>query len=225
MILRDILFEELTSPEAPEDAPFGQYLFAPDRTDTPKEANTSAEAKFRKAIEEYFHTNDKYDLGKVVFDIMKSVDQGFYETWLKTPPMPVWRVISNLSEKSLEEIINLPLDDFGVSGSGTLPQPMPFEKLQGWTTDPSLLPKILKVLPTKTKIGNYTVVVRCLTNNNNFFLNPGTLATLIKSNYAHQQEVISVGSVKYDSIAYVKHTEHSDLYEELQIAIDLTNQK
>lgn len=189
--------------EAPADAEFGRFIFAPTRADTPspKEPNTPSEQVALKALQAYFNDNNKGPLSSVAPLLLKLHQQGYYEKVLSPEDFSkVYRFL-RMPRDSFVKLIGLDagkLQKQGTVGGGTL---SPHESdISGWTTNLGLF-----VDDDFDGYGDGDVVGIFAANvaENNFFGNPGVLAQSIgEMSFVHEMETIAVGPVKYSSCLY-----------------------
>lgn len=190
-------------PEAPADAEFGQYAFAPNRTDvpTPKEPNTDEEDETSQAISDYLGNNAKKNLDKKSGLLLSLARRGLYKKVLD-PKMysKAWRLM-RLPSREMPLLMGKSLEELGASGvvgPGMLAPKG--AKVSGWTVAPGVL---LKDLPNFGN-GNAFVVFVASIKGNKFFGNPGELAKAAGvPEVEEEMETIAVGTVQYDKCSYV----------------------
>jgi len=125
-IIKDLLvktLQEATSPaEAPAGAPFGKYLFAPERNDldpdAQQEQNTVKEQEFFDALSEHYNGSPEA-LALIAKKIISMSNKGWYSKILAPPNTLVYRFISDISTENAAKIVGstvgelsgFPIDD------------------------------------------------------------------------------------------------------------------
>jgi len=216
-LLKYLLKEVNLKPEAPKDAPLGQYLFAPERSDTPtpKEPNTELEDMLLANLGSHYSGGS--DADSVEYGVLKLLDlknKGWYQKLLKPPSGLAYRFISGLSPKEASTLFlnNLPTKDvtaepnkaFYVSNIGIIERPSIVSTVR---TEKTLVSS-WTIKPTAPNFddfifcGNKSVIVLLVADieSNNFIMNPKNLVKA-KLNVSrldrieNEQEVIAIGPV------------------------------
>ena len=212
--------EEKGQPEeAPKDAIFGQYLFAPDRSNEgiPPEKDTKEEDRFRKALSKHFEEIEQSRLTAIAPEVLDVLAKHQYEPLLDPGKQRVFRVITlsretliSLVEKSGEEVL---FDEVGVCKTiGTL-RPQNVGKLvQSWSTDVFESSNLSTLVAThlNPRTGAVMFVAYPHGGANKFFGKPGRLAGIIAPEYSDEYETISFGPVEYVGFSYMISSEPDD---------------
>lgn len=196
-----LLREEFT-PEAPSDAEFGQFAFAPTRQDVPKpkEPNTEEENKVRAAIADYLLNNKKKALSGKANLLLGLIKKGLYKKVLDPSQYSkAWRLM-RMAPKDLAAILarsEHELGTHGVAGPGML---SPHEsRISGWTTNPTSL---LEELPNFGSGRAFAIFVAPI-KGNKFFGNPGEVANALgMPELAPEMETIAIDTVRYEQCSY-----------------------
>jgi hypothetical protein len=195
--------QDQEGPEAPADAEFGQYAFAPSRPEDyiPYEVNTPEESKAELAIKSYLVSNVKGMLSSQAGMLVKLAKQGYYKKVLDPSEYTTAYRVLEVQEADLEWILGIPKDKiakYGIGGPGIL---SPREgSISGWTVDPETL---VKELPHYGR-GNTFVAFKASIAKNDFFGNPDHLAASIDlKEMSTEMETIAVGDVAYDQCSYI----------------------
>lgn len=208
-------------PEAPNDAPFGKYLFAPDRKDLKgkvNEPNTPEENKFLYSL--IYHYDgaggpgpalDKF--APMAIDLLK---KGEYKKILAPPKRTVYRLLWNVSPKLAASILRLGVKDITtnsnqawyVDGGGTIEGIR--RSIQSWTTTIGT-EWVSSLFDESLKSGNVAIVLAAHTetDGNEFFINPKTaenISSLPQSLVKKEQEVISYGPVNFFEASFYYKT-------------------
>jgi hypothetical protein len=201
--LCSILFEE---PEPGKDALFGKYMFDDQRKDIKKnnkEEPTPEEEEAFEALARYASFNDKSDLSKIAPSLFSLKQKNMYSAMLdpfKGDRINVYRLLF-LDAETGKSTFNIDLS----KPTGKLPagviEPTMNSEIQGWTTDPSMFPTIIKTESSERK-PVYVILKASLKKNNNFFGNPNRLVGTADEDFKHEKETFSIGSVKYDKGIY-----------------------
>jgi len=239
-LLRFLLKEEALAPEASKNSSLGQYLFAPERNDTPipQEPNTALENSLLKDLGRFYNTGGTWALDKSLVKLLKLSKQGKYSKLLKPPSGLAYRFIGNLKPEDasslflnnypVEEILSKPNQAFRVSPVGIIKNPAIKSsmgtlntKLSSWTVAPSE-PHFDAF--TATGPGHVAVVLVANIQANNFFMNPENLSnslangmSLPQSAIEKEQEVIAYGPVNVIDAAaiYVMTTDEEETHEKI----------
>lgn len=212
----------LEAPEASSDSIYGQYLFAPDRSDLPakakKEVDTEEEIELKNALNDWYDTASPGELENHIDWIVDAIESGEYKKILAPPAnKPVYRWMSNINinsaasilETSPEHIVSTSRQPTLVRSPGTLiPKYIDF---QSWTTNLSLIPDIVtkdlgdSFLHSKS----VSVIVESKTNLGTFFMNPKGVKNISNmSEYSYRQdEVISYEDVPLIRAAFIYEPE------------------
>lgn len=189
--------------EAPKDAEFGKFAFAPTRNDvpTPKEPNTTSEEEVKKALSDYFRANKKGPLASKAQLLWKLASDGYYSKALNPGSYSTAYRLLRLSKEAFAKIVGIQPEEvrmYGVLGAGSL---APGEGgISGWTVSPSLFTKDGFDVYAD---GEVVVVFIASIANNKFFGNPGVLPKMIdEPYYSYEMETIALGPVAYDKAAY-----------------------
>ena len=190
--------------EAPANAEFGQYAFAPTRKElpSPKEPNTREEEEAKEAIEDYLVSNRKGDLDQQALKLYQLAQQGYYKKVLSPDEYSEAYRILETSAETLASILGVKdLGVEGVTGPGVL---RPHEgNISGWTVNPKFL---IKNMPNYGK-GYMIAVFAADIGSNKFFGNPGNMASAVDvAEMDVEKETIAIGPVNYTKCSYAKLT-------------------
>lgn len=220
-----------TPPEAPEDAPLGQYLFAPARSDVPipKEINTELEKQLSKDLGRHFEgEGDIAGIEKSLVTLKGFEKQGLYKKLLSPPTGKAYRFIKNIKPEQasklflngfpVEAITANPNVAFHVGAVGTVERPSASStvargetNISSWTIAPTK-PHFADFCSTRPELVAILLVADI--QSNEFFLNPDNItayaqadrtsldASLIK----REREVIAFGPVNVidATVIYIK---------------------
>lgn len=251
-LVESIVVEVLTelAPEAPKDASFGQYLFAPVRRDLDpserQESNTPMEDLFFDALRSHYNGSpDK--LGKLAADIKNMTDRGWYENILTPPEETVYRYVSDVSTKVAARILGTSVAELEKSalkfpgvpqsyGPGIIKPGGPWSGGSGissWSTklDSEWVEEDLT--PSPLQPGQSAIILAAdAGEGTNFFINPSGVEKVEDlPEYAYyQNEVIAYGPVQYAAAwvltnskkgkARIDAMEAGDVFHALEDAID-----
>lgn len=231
-LLEYLLKEATLAPEAPKDAPLGQYLFAPERSDTPepKEPNTSLENTLKQRLtQHYTGSGNSKDIEKSISTLINLKNKGMYQKLLNPPSGLAYRFIPNLTPEEASTLFlnNLPVKDitaepnkaFYVSNIGIIKNPsirstvrIGKSLLSSWTVKPTS-PNFDDFIYTQ----NHTVVVLLVADisSNNFIMNPKTLGKVAvglhrRDLIEQEQEVIAYGPVNVLEAAAIYKSERAN---------------
>jgi len=198
-------------PEAPRDALFGSYAFAPTRKDipSPKEPNTPEEEEAREAIVQYIVNNDKGPLNAKALELLKLHQQGYYQKVLDPGKYKqVFRFI-RMNRNEFASLVGQDvksLRTYGVLPGGVL---KPHDgQISGWTVSVKLF--------TKEGFDGYgdgdvAALFVAPVAGNKFLGNPGVLARSVgEPMYANEMETIAVGPVNYEKCSYALLSEDEE---------------
>lgn len=106
MKLNDLLkyLNEAPSPEAPKDAPLGQYLFAPNRKGVPPEKNTPLETKIFNSLANHYDGASDKTADNNIAKLADLKNKGMYQKLLVPPKGLVYRFISNVSPENASKL-------------------------------------------------------------------------------------------------------------------------
>ena len=140
------------SAQADPDDPFGQYLFAPHRSDLPaaarREEDTPEEEELFQAFADHYN-NEEYTLGGFAPELLKLVKQGKYTKLLAPPGGPYYRIITNITKPVLAGMLGVKPGQLRVgeptaAGGGVMKPGGDMAGSTGihsWTTDNSVEPE------------------------------------------------------------------------------------
>jgi len=238
------LREEDLAPEAPKNSSLGQYLFAPERNDTPepKEENTGAEQELLRVLNFFYNNGGNAKCDRTLVKLLKLSKQGKYSKLLKPPSGLAYRFIGNLTPEQaskwylndfpVKEIISKPGKAFRVSPVGIVSNPAAKSsmgklntKLSSWTIDPTLR-RMKGFLDTlQAHVG---LVLVADIRSNNFFMNPENLIDTLDDDKAlprymleDEQEVIGYGPINCLEAAAIYVGEDRVIHHKLLGALDL----
>jgi hypothetical protein len=189
--------------EAPKDAEFGKFAFAPTRSDipSPKEPNTKEEEEARQAIATYLTSNTKGPLDAKAKQLLSLQQQGYYSKVLDPSAYSEAYRFLRFTKKELTAITGIDpanIKSYGVLGGGTL---VPHGgNISGWTVSTKLF--------TKDDFDGYgdgeiIAIFVAPIEGNNFFGNPSVLSKAVgEPHYAFEMETIAVGPVQYTKCSY-----------------------
>lgn len=224
------LLEQL-QPEADEDAPFGQYLFAPERKDLKgiNEPNTTKEDELYDALDSWY-SGYKKDLEKLAPSLKNITAEGDYEKVLVPDGRQyAYRLINDIPLESAARIMGVS-EDFIIDTAGKATKikgrtlnPNEWSNLQSWTTskDYDAMKNLLKTTDQKQLQGLYVAMIfSARVNDSDFLVNPDAIHNIEGlPHYAYdEEETISVGPVKASSIVFVYNPDDSPEY--LEVVID-----
>jgi hypothetical protein len=212
--LKSLLFEENSvPPEAPEDAIYGKYLFAPyrdsDGLPKPLEPNTSDENKLRHALKTYFMDNISSELGKIAPQVLGVLAKHQYEPVLDPGNKKVYRILS-LEGYMIEDIVattgkEMVYNEVGsYQGTYNLRTSKP-SQIQGWTTEPlstAVKPIADYAQREKFMLGHGIVLFVAYPEGNKFFGKPYKLADVVEKGMRDEHETISFGTVRCVGFSY-----------------------
>ena len=221
-VVSEVLKE--VNPEAPTDAPFGQYLFARDRKDLSpeekREENTELEDEFRDALFEHYQ-GDSRKLGKLANEIQGMVDKGWYTKILAAPDELMYRWISNVDMGVAAKMLNVAIEDLeeeagwvGKYNSGVMipggPQGGPYG-IHSWSTQLDEKWILADLHPYPLEPGQTAMILVARTSGQNFFINPNNIGNVGRlPRYAYyQNEVISHGPIKFETAWVLSNSNHS----------------
>lgn len=191
--------------EAPRDADFGRFAFAPTRQDTPtpKEPNTKSEDQALQALKTYFDKNQSGPLSLKAKQLWDLANQGYYSKVLSPGEYSTaYRILRMTSEQFsvLSGLAPEAIRSFGTMNAGTL---APKGTISGWTVNPKLF------VDNDVGYGEGEVIALFIApiEGNKFFGNPGFLAKAVGSPmFQYEMEVIALGPVQYSKCSYAKLT-------------------
>jgi len=220
-------------PEAPEDAPLGQYLFAPARSDvpTPKEKNTDLEKVLSRDLGRHFEgEGDIASVEKSLVTLMGFEKQGMYKKLLSPPAGRAYRFIKNIKPEraselflngySAENIVSNPNVAFYVPNIGIIDRPSASStvargetNISSWTISPTK-PNFADFCSTRPDLVAILLVADI--QSNEFFLNPDNISNFAQADRTaldaslvkREREVIAYGPVNVieASAIYIKPT-------------------
>jgi hypothetical protein len=212
MKLDKFLYEAI-KPEANKSDPYGEYLFAPQRTDVPvpKEGNTREEELLYYALLDMFQGNDQKSLKKYSQKILNLLNQNKYTTLLSSGDIKVYRGMV-ISRERLSGLIKPYGEEIKYNKYVTMNLPNKLKPskgklLQSWSTNVNRAADFsdsrggLHGIPPGETV-SIIFAARTYAEGNNFFGAPGKLARVVASSFASEKETISVGPVEYDGFAY-----------------------
>lgn len=208
--LKILIKEEVA--KATKDGPFGAYLFGQQRglpSARNPEKNTEEEIDFEAALRNHYY-NEMEDLDQWLDLMVKLNNQGKYKDILRVPSKYkyAWRTMTNISHDTLMSWLGYDPDQMesgeiyeeNIGGTYT---PKGNIKHSSWTVDPDVFENMLEDWGRFTRGSKgYLVFLRAPIKGNTFLLNPEETGFAAEQ-YAYQEEVISVGPVKFDHIWYV----------------------
>jgi hypothetical protein len=209
LIKEELFFEaKKQEGEAPRDAEFGRFAFAPTRNDTPtpKEPNTKSEEEARQALISYIAQNKKGPLSAKAEQLWDLHNQGYYSKILSPDQYTEAYRFIRLTKESFAKLVGMEpskVQMYGVLGPGTLNPTN--GNISGWTVSTKLFTK-----EGFDGYGDGDVIALFVASiqNNKFFGNPGILAKAIgEPHYVAEMETIAVGPVQYTKCSYAKLTE------------------
>lgn len=197
------LLREDGESEAPPEALFGQYAFAPTRDDVPepKEPNTPKEAEALRAIERYISNNVKTGLTSNAETLLKLHQQGFYKKILSPENYSQAFRFLVLTPEALAKILHKEVVSLGVEGVTEAGMLVPHESVvSGWTVTPDIFKENLPIFGG----GQAIAIFRAQIAKNKFFGNPGEMAVAVGDpELSPEMETIAVGPVSYNACSYV----------------------
>lgn len=220
-------------PEAPVDAPFGQYLFADPkkkiRRDEVEEADTDLEEKFLSALRSLYDYNDKNPIISLIRTNLNDLkEKGFYRDYLQPPNQTVYRGIT-VDLITAANILNVSLDELnkieeGIEVVYNKPGILNIKEednkwgneIMSWSLKKSVASNGLRFM-FNNKVG-LLFVANPNESSNNFFLNPRNILKKFdpskispKGYLAREMEVISFGPVNYKKVFVVRGTLDPDV--------------
>jgi len=193
--LLSFLLTELAKPEAPKDAPLGQYLFAPIRTDVPEEENTPLEDTLQQDLSwHYLGYGDAQRKENSLVKLFSLSKQGLYPKLLKPPNGLVYRFVKNVIPGTASTMFlnGLPVDTitarpgqaFLVEPVGVVEKPASSSTINkgetdisSWTVDPKA-PAFYDFC--QSRYGGVSILMVAQTEGNNFFMNPKNMIKSLK---------------------------------------------
>lgn len=205
-----------SKPEADKDDIFGQYLFAPERTDVPMppEENTEEEEKLFVAIQDMFGDKGDANLRKFSKKILELLANNKYAALLSPGDRKAYRGIK-ITKKELLDLIEpygeeIKYNEYVTMNLPDKLDPLKGNLLQSWTVDLDQAAKFASYDRPGGRVVAVIFVARTDAEGNNFFGAPKTLASVVYPEYEEEAEVISVGSIEYDGFAYFVSKEDSE---------------
>lgn len=197
LLLREYIRELLEAPEAPRDAPFGQWFMGSHREDEEgaiNEPNTSIETKIGNQLYKHFSGFSQIPL-KSIRLLYSMLQQGWYKDWLEPKRSTyIYRGL-RLKNRQLAKLLgHAPNREGDVERVDIT---VPRRTNQHWTTDKT---QGASFAVSGGLDGDYNVLLFAPANNNEFVLNPE--AGDLLSNYGAEEEVIPVSDVRVMTIAY-----------------------
>lgn len=192
--------------EAPKDADFGRFAFAPTRQDvpTPAEPNTKSEEEALQALQTYFNKNQSGPLSQKAQQLWDLANQGYYKKVLDPGEYSTaYRILRMTSAQfaGLSGIAPEAIRSFGTMPAGTLSPKG--GQISGWTVNPKLF------VDNDVGYGDGEVIALFIApiEGNKFFGNPGFLAKSVgAAMFQYEMEVIALGPVQYSKCSYAKLT-------------------
>jgi len=174
------LFEEkyaIKSPEAPKNAPFGEYAWAKYREGVPEEQDTDIEKQIYNDIKKHF-ASKRIGLPKfTVRFLMKLLKKEYYKSVLHPPPHKTLYRGLKLNKNDLLKLIKSKDNDLKDKGSIEFNKAV--ESINGFSTSWTFKKKITKDFSKdygKAKSGYAVILVANVEDNENRFLaGPGGL--------------------------------------------------
>jgi len=106
-----LLVEQIISEaaEAPENAPFGNFLFAPKRddltSDEQKEQNTKIEKEFFYALQDHY-SGESEELGMLAKKLLSIKQKGWYSKILTPANETVYRILTGVPVHKAAKVVN-----------------------------------------------------------------------------------------------------------------------
>ena len=196
--------------EAPEGSPLGQYLFAPERKDTPhpKEPNTDLEDEIQWSLHNFYNGNGTEQASTEteagVLSLFDMKEKGLYSKLLVSPSGRAYRFMKNISPErvsklylpglSVEDITSNPGKAFYVPDVGIVEKPNAvssiswgIESLSSWTIEPDLS-AFVKFLHTIRDLCSIVLVADI--QSNDFVMNPKQLSKSLSYDTSMPVEII-----------------------------------
>lgn len=225
-LLKYLTEASISSPDAPEGSPLGQYLFAPERKDTPKpkEINTDLENEIQQALSDHYSGGgeaEKTEAGVMALFDMK--ERGLYSKFLEPPSGLAYRFMKCISPEkvsgvfltglTVEELTANPgkaiyVPDVGIVSKPNASSSIPRggEHLSSWTIEPDLS-AFSSFLHTVRDL--ISIVLVADIQSNDFVMNPAELSKALSYDtimpvelIGREREVIAKGPVNVIGAAY-----------------------
>lgn len=218
LVVRRILSEKMVvPPEGDEDDPLGEYVFASLRPDVPqpKEPDTALERDLADAFHKHFH--GRPDALQSQIGTILSLQDDYPEFFM--PPdryKSAYRTLT-VPQAVLEQIVGQPISESEKDGEvhvkqGGVQVPFKGRNFFSWTANPNILFGLKKNWGSlfntdwiRRKVGasGFVAVLKADIGSNTFFLNPDRMRkTGLAGEFDYQVEVISVGDVTLDEVAF-----------------------
>lgn len=198
-------------PEAPKDAPFGEYLFGWMRKnvyeENIQEEDSPEEKRLIAALGNYYSWNNRDGLEKMVDLMWKMKEQGWYRKFFQVREGYAWRVLFGIQEDYLRRLTGLTTPGKEGVVRGAIMSPRAGNNITSWSMREESMPKLFGQVRMEGDIPKgFVVLGRCKTEENSFFFNMFEAAKYLEvgeDTYEYQQEVLAKGSVTCDALAYV----------------------
>ena len=198
------LNDNTTPPEAPKDAILGQYMFADQRTDVPKEKNTKIEQSLYAAIRDQLNRNNSMPVEdvKIIYRLLKS---GQYKSMIKAPEQSyVYRGMS-VDEEYLRSALKLNKEQ-EIESQGVIKSSFTFTPKNASTATTSWTKSldIAKSYALSKKNKKYELIMIASVNENaGQFIDCAPFYAIKEiSKYRFENEVIGIGSIKVSKIIW-----------------------
>jgi hypothetical protein len=229
-----LLLQELASPEATEDDPFGKYFGGAKRKEAGFEPNTDSESKLLFALNNYVVDGEGGEfIIRFANQIKTLLSQNKYVDYLRPQTTEAWRVLVNVSVENASTLCNVDKQKiiqpkpYGITpgNSGTYPS----NGLSSWAEDiDDRLISSLRSMQGNLQPGFCVIVFEANVKNNSFILNWKKLSQAPFMHPAAQQylkderEVLGIGPIKYNAsyIVYNGTKEVVDLEEAIDPVIN-----
>jgi hypothetical protein len=230
--LLHFLLEKNIGPDGPYDGLFGNYVFADERKDAPKEPNTPEEKQIAKALYMQFHGRPDA-LAPWIDDLLANKDD--YASFL-SPPKQYKKAFRTMTipKDIFEQMFHKPttkdMDGNVHLINGGSVGPYGNRNFFSWTLNPDIFYGLKKDWGSlfntdwvQKKIGQdgFVVFLSANVDQNEFLLNPLKLKkTTLAGEFSYQMEVIAVGDVKLNSVSYFYYSKNTSPDMEAQLIKD-----
>jgi len=235
--VRAVMTEKAAPPDGPKSGPFGQYMFADQREDTPGEPNTTEEDRLVSALYDHYHGRPEA-LQSWIGELVEL--RKLYPSFLKPPKRNkrAYRMLI-VPPSSLSSIVGETEESFfdgevHYSEGGHHTGEFRGRNFFSWTLEPDVFfglksqwNSVFASDWTKRSVGNegFVVFVYADIDSNEFLLNPDKInKTSLAGKHSYQSEVISVGEVELRGASFFYFDENTSTDEEnmlIKRAIDM----
>jgi len=198
---------------------YGQFIFAPNRKDTPKppERDTPEEKAAWAAFQKHYCGGKDTYLNRLGYQVVAARDCGWHCDYLAVPKQyrRAYRIINDIPAAAARALVPSFPTDGRASGwaSGGTYKPHK-SRVNSWTVDTGILKKLLADFGGefyRNNTGAYHIIFVADLNlrRNSFIMNPDvyTHTPRLAGEFSYQREIISVDSLPVVGVAYCRHDE------------------